>query len=420
MASERTTAGADAPLIVDLIGANQRLRDTLAMVFRGPAHGRCALATGTEAQAVVVNLDGVGADAEWARYRERHPGRPAIVLALDAAPVEHAIAVVAKPVRIDRFIAAIDAVQARLGEVVPVARAAHSRQDAPAIAKVEAGPVAVSTPIPAPVRAPTVTSPRPGPSIDGDDAPTEVRDADGRRRSPARDRWHRVCGSEPDCDLDDPVAAARRRFTGSARLLACVSSAVDASREQATPVHVRLRGQPVIAIDAGRGVAISALSDDQLAVLCGTDLDEHHIDAVPAPEVIEGATCAIDAMRWKLALWTHRGDLPQDAPLDVRVYLSRWPNLTRLVATPGATRIAALLVRHPMQLARVAEALAIPQRHVFAFFAAASAAGLTGVARRETDHLMAQMPPEPHSRRSLLGRIARRLPHEARSPEDAR
>lgn len=393
----------DDSLVVDLIGANQRLRDTLVMVFRGPAKGRCSLATGTEARAVVVNLDGVGAETEWARYRERFPDRPAIVLALDDHPVEHATAVVAKPVRIDRFLAAIDLVQAglRAPRQAPVRAAAAP----PVAAAVTASRPAVPALVPP---APEPVTPRPV-------AAEEERTQAYGDCAVDHDRWERLCGSAPDCNLDDPALAAGRRFTGSTRLLDCIRSAIDSSRRDGKPVDVRLRERPIVTILADSASAACVLSDDQLAALCGTTLDEDFIDAAPAAsgDAAAGATTVtLDALLWKLALWTFRGQLPADAALDQRMYLSHWPNLTRLASVPNATRIAALLIRHPMQLARVAEALRIPQRHVFAFFAAASAIGLMGIARRESDHLVEQTPPEPHSRRSLLGRIAQHLPRD--------
>lgn len=395
----------DDPLLVDLIGANQRLRDTLAMVFRGPAKGRCGLATGTQAQAVVVNLDGVGAEAEWARYRERFPARPAIVLALDDQPVEHATAVVVKPVRIDRFLTAIDRVHARLQEQAP-------------------GPAPESTARPQAVT--LVRSKRPAPSpvvgLSPPEAPATSEPEDVRTQAYGdcavdHDRWERLCGNAPDCNLDDPALVASRRYAGSTRLLDCTLNAIDASRHDGKPADVRLRGRMVMTIDTAHASAVCGLSDDQLAALCGTTLDDDFIDvAVTAPTETsqEAATSvSLDALLWKLALWTYRGQLPADAPLDQRMYLAHWPNLTRLVALPNATRIAALLVRHPMQLGRVAEALGIPQRHVFAFYGAAAAIGLMGIARRDADHLVEQTPPEPHSRRSLLGRIAQNLPRDA-------
>lgn len=399
----------DDPLIVDLIGANQRLRDTLAMVFRGPAKGRCALATGTEARAVVVNLDGVGAEADWARYRERHPDRPAIVLALDEQPRPHAVAVVAKPVRIDKFLAAIDSVHSRLCE------GRSTRDPTPATRP-------STLPTPRPVTAPASPSVAPTTSqpacTDGharDSDTTDERTEAMRPRAVERDRWERLCGGAPDCDLDDPLLAAGRRFAGSTRVLDCLRSAFESSRRDGTPRSVRLRGLPIVTLQADRSWAVCALSDDQLAALCGAPVDDGLLDVgIAGPTEIPPATSpfTLDALLWQCALWTYRGQIPAGTALDQRMYLSHWPNLTRLMPVPNATRIAALLVRHPMRLARVAEALAIPQRHVFAFFVAASAIGLMGVARRETDSLVEQTPPEPHSRRSLLERIARNLPRD--------
>lgn len=410
MSPDRVASGDDGtdPLRVDLIGANQRLHDTLAMVFRGPAKGRCVIATGTDAQAVIVNLDGVGAEADWTRYRERFPQRPAIVLALDEKPVEHAAAVVAKPVRIDRFLAAIEQVltQIEAAGSTPVTRhsaSASSVRDTPKPASPAVAPAPKSVSADARPLAPA-------PSTTEEDRTQTL----GERKS-APERWERVCGNAPDGDLEDPLLAASRRYSGSTRLLDCVRGAIGTSRSDGRPVDIRLRETAIVTIHGDRGVAECSLSDDQLSALCGTTIGDALIDSGPAGTGTAAPgtpPVAIDALLWKLALWTYRGQIPAGTALDQRMYLSHWPNLTRLMPLPNATRIAALLVRHPMRLARVAEALAIPQRHVFAFFVAASTIGLMGVARREVDHLVEQTPPEPHSRRSLLERIARNLPRD--------
>lgn len=81
----------------------------------------------------------------------------------------------------------------------------------------------------------------------------------------------------------------------------------------------------------------------------------------------------LEAMLWKVALWTARGRLPQGSSLTVPVKLKHWPNLTRLLLTPHALEIAALWSAHSCSLLETAEILKINHYHVFAFFSATSA-----------------------------------------------
>ena len=395
MTTERGAApdGERMPLALDLLGANQRLRDTLAMVFHGPAKARCALARGSQADAVIINLDGVGAEAEWARYREQHPGRPAIVLSLDGAPQAHALAVVLKPVRIEQFLAALDVVDAALR-----APAAVSERDADADADADAAPPTLLLPAHA---ASKFVSPI--------DPPTEIL-ADAPRSAPHSDAWRAVCGDAPDGDLDDPRHSASRRCHDGIELLTVLQQALASAHREQTTMDVCLHGETIARIEHARAEVTRVISLQQWQALCGTALVGMKLELRRADAAaVDGERCAIEALLWQTAAWSYRGRLPADTPLDKRMYLRHWPNLTRLLPLPDACRIAALMVRHPMQLARVAEALRIPQRHVFAFHGAASAIGLMGVARREADHLLADDVPAPDSRRALLQGIARRL-----------
>ncbi len=142
-----------SPLALDLIGANRRMRDTLEMVMRGPARGRYVLADGAQALAVIVNLDGVGAQAEWSRYRALHPERPTIALTLDSQPVPGADAVVSKPVQVDRLVEALDRVRTIVGRPAPVAATSSVSSRPPTPAPQERNRSGTAPAAPAPVTA---------------------------------------------------------------------------------------------------------------------------------------------------------------------------------------------------------------------------------------------------------------------------
>jgi hypothetical protein len=91
------------------------------------------------------------------------------------------------------------------------------------------------------------------------------------------------------------------------------------------------------------------------------------------------------------------------------VFLSRWPNLTRVLELPNAVRIAAIWTEQRLSLAFTAEILKIPQSHVFAFYGAAYSAGLAGPAQRSEDVVIAEAAVEPNSRRGLFAKILDRL-----------
>lgn len=380
-------------LTLDLIGANQRLRDTLVMVLRGPGKGVCRLSEGEDAAALVVNLDGVGAQEEWARYRERFPARPVIALTLGDEPVMQADAVVTKPVRIEAFMAAVAVVRARLAEraraAQPAARAtpahaatAEAERTRPLTAASPAVQTALASAPPSPPQVPRVQWPE-----------------DAAMRA--------LCGEAPDIDLEDQAQVEAARFSADHHLPSWVHAALEESRRAATVMDLVLGGRVLMSVDAATRRARTHVGDDHVQPLCARPWPALRL--LPCVARQGDVVQPLEGLLWKLAVWTYRGRLPSDAPVRDRVYLRHWPNLTRLLAVPDAPRIAALLAQQPMQLGRVAEALRIPQRHVFAFYAAAAAIGLAGVARRQADHLLAQQAPPPDGRRDLLDRVARRL-----------
>lgn len=443
------------PLRVDLIGADQRLRDTLSLVFRGPAQGVCLLAPSADAQAVVVNLDKAGAPAEWERYREVHPDRPAIVLSIGTAQIPGAVAIVPKPVRIDQLVEAVRVARRALDgrsnaqieqPIEPPAPRVAARAEASLPPTLDRIPVhAPPVSIPPVVVAPTIvresnenartvatkaiaeiartlaTQAPDSPSTEAFAAPRSMASPAqslamrSRTRTDAREHPHRdlLCGSAPDIEADDPAQADRIRYTGDARFLKCVEQAVEDARLGRRIIGVRTQQRLLLVVSAAQSQVACCVSDDLLATLAHQAHGAHDFDTITVPALPSTAdtvqALSVEALLWKLALWTHRGQMPYATSLQDRMYLRHWPNFTRLLRTPDALRIAALLTRHPMQLTRVAEALKIPQRHVFAFFAAASTIGLMGVARREIDYLLEQEAPTPHEHRDVLERVAQRL-----------
>jgi hypothetical protein len=96
----------------------------------------------------------------------------------------------------------------------------------------------------------------------------------------------------------------------------------------------------------------------------------------------------LEAFLWKLACWTSMGRYPKGLDHTKPVYLKNWPNFTRLLVTPHALRIAALLVQHPRTMGDVAQKLNIKPQYVFIFISAACAIGLAGQAKRLSDTLV--------------------------------
>lgn len=117
----------------------------------------------------------------------------------------------------------------------------------------------------------------------------------------------------------------------------------------------------------------------------------------------------METMLWKLACWTSKGRYPVHFDIDSPVYLKHWPNFTRLLVTPHAMRIAALLLEKPRSPVNIAKVLQIKPEYVFVFISAASAIGLLGQATRNADIIVAPPELKPSTKQGVLRRIISKL-----------
>ena len=112
---------------------------------------------------------------------------------------------------------------------------------------------------------------------------------------------------------------------------------------------------------------------------------------------------------WRLGATTSRGRLPQDTTAEERLYLRRWPNLTRTGYSDNEMRIIAYWVRQPGSVAEIACALGLPLQEVATVYSAAMAAGLAGKARRDADGVWEAPEVTAPAERGLFSSILKRL-----------
>jgi hypothetical protein len=118
---------------------------------------------------------------------------------------------------------------------------------------------------------------------------------------------------------------------------------------------------------------------------------------------------SMEAFVWKLAIWTSKGRFPDVIDIHNQVYLKRWPNFTRLVVTPHALRIAALLMQGPRSMLNIASVLNIKPKFVFVFVSACYALDLMGQSQRKSDELVVPEKIEPTKKQILFSKILNKL-----------
>lgn len=371
--------GMGAPMKVCLLDMDDRTRQSMALVLRHRGDGAIALSDVGSADIAVLDLDHENAPQAFEQIRSRRPALLAIGLTARPGLAHEGILVLAKPVSAGSL---LEAIQKQAGIELPGAK------------------------IPAA----------------GAAAALGARTASTRRRPEA------AAALAHDKKVFDPAAYL---------LGTLLDAAAEAGRRDAVAV-ISFYGDRVILADPRAGLIRTNLSSSQARAFALSSLEADTSDASatvglqrPRVEFITRAeadsryaaqTYSVpqEMFMWSLGAMTSRGRLPADVRVDERVYLRRWPNLTRVAHTANEMRIAAYWVRQATSLQEIVDALGVPEREVFSVYTAASAAGLAGRARREVDGIWeAPVVAEPKQRGLFSSILDRLLQRKSASNEEA-
>ncbi len=223
---------------------------------------------------------------------------------------------------------------------------------------------------------------------------------------------HDVCGTLPDLDIGGLAAVpARHSFDPANYFLGLLTRACESVRRDEQSIELRGLRWPMI-IEGGAPLRIFVgCKDAVLRPFCLIRTEPGTITPVvnAKPPSGEGRWMRAEDVRWNVALWTSRGRLPAGTNPNQPVQLTAWPNFTRVATTPHAMKIAALWTLEALSPIELAERLRLPQRVIFSFYSAASAANLVTTIQ-ETSTPVAIEPP-PRQRQGLFSRILRTLSH---------
>ncbi|WP_456372758.1 hypothetical protein [Thiolapillus sp.] len=377
----------DAPVRICLRGIEGLGRKSLAFLFSTQANRRLELVDEHPDAITIIDVDDYRGKAAWKEIQSREPaGRPTILLGLDAVAQQGAVAL-QKPFRTKDILAAIDSLlKARKPEPEPAA----ARQDSPKRVQ---------------------------------DATTRVEGTGRRPRLSAHAatslnerELHAFVGSAADVDLDDPAARASIEYSPDRFLAHRLGDLVlNATREDK---YLRLSCcDAEFIVDPKKRCIHTDVGESSLRSLgalpmAGEPARRQKLSTFPDESESQKWQCfSWEAFIWRMALACSRGRLPEGTNLDQRYQLKRWPNLTRLMLFPHATRISAAWVAAPLSLKEILNRLSLPQRYVFAFFSAASAAGLLvdAATHPPADTMENTSKQQPRQRRGLFRRLLKTL-----------
>jgi hypothetical protein len=388
------------PLTVALHGMDDRSCKIMMMFLQGPCRGAAMVIDDDEADVDIFDGDTPTSKKLLSQHLELERQKPTIVLSLHDFQYEGVLQI-RKPVKTDAMLSALNEAKILLANF-----AKNKGQKQAALATVEAEEEEEA-------------------ESETQLLKTYVIDQDERKKTSKHQTAMRFdekgfqayIGSLSDIDVNDPAQFANASYDPKDYFQGYIQSAFMVCRAKGQIMQLQSGWKPIMIFPHTHEIWLDA-DDPQLRAFAGIKLNPSSaskmaISPVNAQTMGLGGSLdkfqSMDAFLWKLACWTSKGRYPHLIDYSQPVYLKSWPNFTRLLITPHALRIAALLIQGPRTLTNVARVLDIKPQYVFVFASAAYALGLMGQAKREADNLV-QQPEVKHSKgQGLLGRIMNKL-----------
>ncbi len=384
-----------SPIKVALYGMDPRSYRTMELYLKGPCKGVAIVANEVDAEIDIIDADFATAGEILSQRRELTPDRPVVLLSLQPLKVENAH-FVQKPVNADHLTEILKNIKASIAQTAK----------------------------------PRVVRPAefPEPKIDNQEpvletVSTDVADS-GQKRNKKRAIFEDneggyavFLGTLSNIDFNDPEQVSKASFDPRAYLLSYVLSAYKVACHENRALQLNSIWKPLTIFPDTRQIWLDA-DDKQLRAFAGveqTKLFASNISLVPidadsakrskAPENYQD----MDVFLWKLTIWTSKGRFTAGLDPDHPVYLKHWPNFTRLLLTPDALRIAALLLQGPRSPLDVAKVLDVKPQYVFALISACHSLGILRKSQRQIDEIIAPEPPKQTKKNGLLSKILQKL-----------
>ena len=377
------------PIKVALYGMDPRSYKTMALYLNGPCHGIAEVVSDTDAQIDIIDADFATAGEILETRRQQTPDRPIILLSLQTLKIENTH-FVQKPVNAEQLTAVLES----------LVRNKTAKQ------VIEVAPVSEDVPA--------------GQNIDQQEPPSLAQQKTTKPRKTFESNeggYTAFLGTLSDIDFSDPAQLQNASFEPKNYLLSYVLSAYKVARHQNSPHRLNSVWKPLSIYPDTQQIWLDA-DDKQLRVFAGMDQSKMfagNISLLPidAAESRDDKAADkfqdMDAFIWKLAILTSKGRFPAGIDPNKPVYLKHWPNLTRLLLTPDALRISALLLKGARTPLQIISVLNIKPQFVFAFISACHSIGILAQSRRSADATLIPESPKPNQKQNLFSKILHKL-----------
>lgn len=369
---------------VYVLGMDERSLNMLSFFFQKFCHGQCEISNQKDADVFFINMDGVNADKHLENFNKNFSTYPLITTSIRTLDMDNHY-FLRKPMVADHLLTILDEIRNKLSNVKIVSKPQES-------VNIE---------------------------VEEKEDDLEQKKSTGHAGQLLNEQdLVEFVGNKEDIDLTKSNRHEHLFFDMEASFLGIFHRAYLRAKQEKSIIKVTGMWRPITLFPNENKVYVD-LTDRQLQAICVVTLKEEQRDEIKT-EVIRPQAAAreckhrdnfrdLELFIWKISLWTSRGRLPKDTPLDMPVYLKCWPNFTRLIVTPYALRITAYWLSSPRTIINLADSLAIPQRYIFSLFTACYISSIAGIAKRESDILISSAKTQDTSRQNFFSRIMNKL-----------
>ncbi|MCV6623677.1 MAG: hypothetical protein OIF51_18215 [Cellvibrionaceae bacterium] len=178
---------------------------------------------------------------------------------------------------------------------------------------------------------------------------------------------------------DDLGELEQARYQSENYLQGIVNTAIDRSRDEGQPVKVTIAKESFTICAVKRKIWHKIKYNTLRSISSSPILETNTELSALGQTNVDGVDYLIeeplDDFLWRSSAWASRGRLLDDVSLNQNLRLTRWPNLTRVLLFPHASKIAAVLASRPISLLELIQDYKLPAYYVFSFYSAAASLG---------------------------------------------
>jgi len=386
------------PLQIALFGMDDRAYKTMSMYLKGPCKGIAVVVNEFEAEIDIIDADHIKAKALLAERKNKGASRPILILSLEELSIEGTL-YVKKPVSKEGLLTALN----KAKEILKTERLKQEKKiTEPEIKKEE-----------------VVVAEKKQAGIKHIDKEEKKKVSKHRTAMDLTEvGFSAYIGHVDGIDFSDRKQLLNASYNSKGFFLGYVQSALKVSKAKGRILQLNSGWKPLIIFPHSKEIWLDA-DDKQLRSFAGLAIKSNSSQGMTLTPVGQNSSnfnnkmegfYDVDYFLWKLAIWTSKGRYPSTIDIKQPVFLKQWPNFTRLVVTPHAIQIAALLILAPRTALDIAKVLNIKPQYVFVFISAAHVLGLVGQAKRQADDIV--LPSKEikvAAKKGLLSRILGRL-----------